>query len=580
MINRRLFLLAFLICISLSSFSQSFLKADGKIIVNEKGEKVILRGMGLGGWMLQEGYMFHVGSIGPQYKIKQKITELAGTEKADAFYDQWLLNHTRKADVDSMAAWGFNSIRLPMHYALYTLPADKEPVAGENTWLDKGFTLTDSLLSWCKANHMYLILDLHAAPGGQGNDVNISDRDAAKPSLWQSDADQQKMIALWKKLATRYANEPAIGGYDIINEPNWGFDSTKNKNGLDEKSNAPLRKLMMDITTAIRSVDKKHIIIIEGNGWGNNYNGILPAWDSNMVLSFHKYGNFNNKAAIQHFLDLRQQYNVPLWMGESGENSNTWFAEAISVDEANDIGWAWWQEKKMGINNPMEIKVTPSYQKLLDYWDGKGEKPSQSEAEGALQDLLQSIKSDNNIVHKDVIDAMFRQVKTNDTKPFARHIIHDSLTIPATDFDLGKQRFAYYDTDSASYQYTAGVNTVGNRGHVYRNDGVDIKKGSNGYCIFNIEDGEWMQYTVDVEREGNYTIGFTISANADTAKLSLLSGKSVLINNLALPNTGSDENWKIVEAKNIHLSKGTNQLKVKAEKGGFLFADIHFTKLK
>ena len=73
-------------------------------------------------------------------------------------------------------------IRLPMHYNLYTLPVDKEPVAGENTWLDKGFAITDSLLAWCKANHMYLILDLHAAPGGQGNDINISDRDTTQTS--------------------------------------------------------------------------------------------------------------------------------------------------------------------------------------------------------------------------------------------------------------------------------------------------------------------------------------------------------------------------------------------------------------
>ncbi len=87
------------------------------------------------------------------------------------------------------------------------MPVDKEPVAGENTWLDKGFALTDSLLSWCKANNMYLILDLHAAPGGQGNDINIADRDTTKPSLWQSEANQQKTIALWRKLAERYKDE-------------------------------------------------------------------------------------------------------------------------------------------------------------------------------------------------------------------------------------------------------------------------------------------------------------------------------------------------------------------------------------
>ncbi|MES1223846.1 MAG: cellulase family glycosylhydrolase, partial [Bacteroidota bacterium] len=147
----------------------------------------------------------------------------------------------------------------------------------------------------------------------------ISDRDGSQPSLWQSEADQQKTIALWKKLAQHYVNEPYIGGYDIINEPNWGFDDPANdKNGTREQHNAPLKKLMEDITKAIREVDKKHIIIIEGNGWGNNYKGILPPWDNNMVLSFHKYWNYNNTGAIKHILEARNTYNVPVWLGETG----------------------------------------------------------------------------------------------------------------------------------------------------------------------------------------------------------------------------------------------------------------------
>ncbi|HSC37672.1 MAG TPA: cellulase family glycosylhydrolase, partial [Chitinophagaceae bacterium] len=308
--------------------AQGFLKASGHIIVDGSGHKYILRGMGLGGWMLQEGYMFRVSNLGRQYIIKEKIQELVGPEKTNQFYAQWLANHTTATDIDSMAAWGFNSIRLPMHYNLFTLPVDKEPVAGSNTWLEKGFAMTDSLLRWCSRHKMYLILDLHATPGGQGNDLPISDRDPAKPSLWESEANQQKMIALWRKLAARYASEPYIGGYDIINEPNWGFDDPKDIRGTKEQINAPLKKLMVVITKAIREVDTNHIVIIEGNGFGNNYNGILPAWDRNMVLSFHKYGNFNTQDAIGRFLELREKYNMPLWMGESGENSNTWFTEA------------------------------------------------------------------------------------------------------------------------------------------------------------------------------------------------------------------------------------------------------------
>ena len=67
--------------------------------------------------------------------------------------------------------------------------------------------MTDDLLKWCAANKIYLILDLHAVPGGQGKDANISDYDPSKPSVWESEENQKKTVALWKKLAERYKNE-------------------------------------------------------------------------------------------------------------------------------------------------------------------------------------------------------------------------------------------------------------------------------------------------------------------------------------------------------------------------------------
>jgi endoglucanase len=550
-------------------YGQGFLKTKGKIIVNEKGEKVILRGMGLGGWMLQEGYMFRVSNLGQQYKIKAAIEDLVGAAETNIFYEKWLTNNTRRQDIDSLAAWGFNSIRLPFHYNLFTLAADEEPVPGKDTWLKKGFDMTDSLLQWCKANKMYLILDLHAAPGGQGNDLPISDRNPAKPSLWESEANRTKTIALWRKLAEHYANEPWIGGYDIINEPNWGFEDPKDVRGTAEKKNEPLKKLLMDMTAAIRAVDKKHIIIIEGNGFGNNYSGILPAWDDNMVLSFHKYGNFNNEQAIKRFLDLRDTYNMPLWLGESGENSNTWFTEAIGLAERNDIGWAWWQLKKIGINNPLEIKQPDGYDQLLDYWSGKGPKPSAAFAKKVLDELLDNIKIENNVYHRDVTDAMIRQVSAANALPYKNNILAKSVTINAVDYDLGSQRNAYFDRDSASYRFTPGVNTTGNRGRTYRNDGVDIQKGKDGPYIFSIEDGEWLQYTVQARQTGIYNISLQVSATADTGRVSLLYDQSALVKQQPIPATGGEQQTQTLHLKDIRLEKGVNRLRVYADKGGF-----------
>ncbi|MBT1688045.1 cellulase family glycosylhydrolase [Dawidia soli] len=560
---------------------QGFLHTQDQKIVNEKGQEVILRGVGLGGWMLQEGYMLRVRSEGQQqHVIRRRLEELIGKERTDAFYTGWLANHTRKADIDSLAAWGFNSVRLPMHYNLYTLPVDQEPTPGANTWLDQGFAMTDSLLQWCKANKLYLILDLHAAPGGQGNDLNISDRDPAKPSLWQSVHNQQKMIALWRKLAERYADEPYIGAYDIINEPNWGFESPDDKNGCAEQKNEPLKKLMVDITAAIREVDKKHIIIIEGNCWGNNYNGIFPPWDNNTVVSFHKYWNNNETTDIQKFLDIRQRYNVPVWLGESGENSNVWFRDAIHLMESNHIGWAWWPLKKLGANNPLEVKVPAGYEQILDYWAGKGPKPTPEEAYPAITALTENLRIENNIYHRDVVDAMIRQPHSDQVVPFKPHTV--GLPIAAVDYDLGRNRYAYFDLDTGNYYISnGGTRSTGNKGHTYRNDGVDIvrQEGSTPevYYVANIDAGEWLEYTVTVPQSGNYTVRVTTSAEASGGKLYAALNKTMTAT-AVVPHTGKATDWKTVSVGTLQLAKGANAIRIYAVAGGFNLKTIEIVK--
>ncbi len=394
-----------------------FLRAENERIVDGQGHEIILRGMGLGGWMLQEGYMLGINREGTQHSIKARITDLIGKADCDRFYELWRQNHMTRADVDVLAKAGFNSIRLPMHYNLFTLPIEDEPVKGQNTWLTTGFTMTDNLLAWCRANHIYLILDLHAAPGGQGKDRNISDADPSKPSLWDSEANRQKMIALWRKLAERYANEPWIGGYDLLNEPNWTFEG-KNQNGTEDQRNQPLWELYQAVTKTIREVDKNHLLIIEGNGWGNNYRGFPGPWDHDMVLSFHKYWNPNTQQAISGFLALREKYHLPLWLGESDENNNQWFRDCVALVERNHIGWSWWPFKK--VNSPsciLTVKRPDGFKQVVDYWNGRGERPSRETAMKALFDLVENLKAANCHYNQDVAEALIPGGSKQGDKP-------------------------------------------------------------------------------------------------------------------------------------------------------------------
>ena len=561
-----------------------WLSVQGKTIVDDQKNTVLLRGMGLGGWMLQEPYMLRLSEVAPtQGGIRKKITELIGAEKTAQFYAAWLANHTTRKDIEAMARWGFNSVRLPMHYNLFTPPVEEESVEGQITWREQGFVMVDSLLDWCADNRIYLILDLHAAPGGQGNDNAIADRDPSKPSLWQSEANQKKTIALWRKLAERYAAEPWIGAYDIINEPNWGFQKADDKNGCAETENAPLRKLMMEITAAIREVDQRHIVIVEGNCWGNNYKGVFPLWDNNTAISFHKYWNYNDAGSIKGMLEARDQQNAPIWLGESGENSNTWYTDAISLLESNGIGWAWWPLKKLGSNNPLQIRMNKDYAAIIAWWRGAGPKPSEEAAFRGLMQLAEDLRFENNTVQNDVIDAMFRQVQHKETKPFAPHVVKSSATIYAVDYDMGPVGQAYHDSDYANYRVSTGKDKPWNRGRVYRNEGVDIKPctdaATNGYAVSSTESGEWLQYTFEAKEGGLFNLQLRTAADSASGVVNLLLNGASVQQNLTLKKGGKDQ-WVTTPAKAVMLKKGTNTLRVYVEKGGFNFNYIKLEKAR
>lgn len=564
------FFILFCLIISVQANAQHFLKADGKIISNENGDTVLLRGMGLGGWMVQEGYMLQTASFAsPQHKIRAKIEQLIGAADTDLFYEAWLSNHVREADIDSLQAWGFNSVRLPMHYNLFTLPIEDEPVAGQQTWLTKGFELTDSLIAWCAARQMYVVLDLHAAPGGQGYDAAISDYDDTKPSLWESQANKTKMASLWKKLAERYKDEQWVAGYDLLNEPNWTLPG-----------NTALRNLYEDVTDSIRSVDTTHILFIEGNWFANDFTGLTPPWDDNMVYSPHKYWSVNDQASIQWVLTMRDQYNVPLYLGETGENSNVWFRDAVKLYEDNNMGWAWWPMKKVeSVAGPLSVTKSANYQTLLNYWENGGTQPTAAFAKATLMQLTEDLKTENCRYQKDVIDAMFRQPYSDETKPFAANNIPG--VIHAVDYDLGVMGEAYQDDDFANYSVTTGNYSAWNNGWAYRNDGVDIEKSndntnSNGYMVGFINTDEWMQYTVDVAADAAYEIKVRVASGTTGGNFHFMIDGADITIPYYVPNTGGWNTWQTVTIPNVILNATDKKLRLYADKDGFNLGSFEF----
>ncbi len=558
----------------IASAQTGYVRASGKQIVDKNGASLILRSIGTGNWMLQEGYMMQTSGVaGTQHEFKKKLTDLIGTEKTNQFYTSWLDAHFHKIDVDSMARWGFNCVRPALHYKLFTLPVEEEPVSGVNTWLDAGFARLDSLLAWCAANKMYVMLDMHGAPGGQGKDAAISDYDATKPSLWESEANKAKLVALWRKIAERYANHPWIAGYDLLNETNWTFP---------EGNNSQLRALYGRITTAIREVDKNHMIVIEGNWFANDFSGLTPAWDNNMCYSFHKYWTVNNTASIQWVLDLRNNTNCPIWLGESGENSNRWFTDCIELMEKNNIGWSFWPVKKSGVNNILKVTTNSDYTDLINYWKGTATKPTVDKAFQAVMTFANNHKLENCVIQYDVIDAMIRQPQTTETKPFKANTT--ASTIYAVDYDFGRAGVAYSDKVDANYHLTNNNYTAWNTGYAYRNDGVDIENCSdavsNGFHVGWVEDGEWMQYSVRSDEAMTYNVLLRYASQSATARVYIeINGKRAS-KTVSLSPSGGWSVWKTAAIPNVIVPAGLLKVKIVFETGGANFNYFQFKNPK
>jgi endoglucanase len=540
---------------SAQAITDGYLHASGLYIVDGSNSRIQLRGMGLGGWLVPEGYMLLTsGFANSPTEIRTAITNVAGAAGADQFFTQYRTSFVQRKDIDSLARWGFNSVRLPMHFNLLS--------SSPGVYTESGFATIDSLLAWCEANHLYLILDLHCAPGGQ-NSGNISDYQGF-PSLWESPDFQTWTAELWKTIAARYATRPWIGGYDMLNETAWTFSG----------GNTPLRDLLVRITDSIRTVDKNHLVFAEGNWYATDFSGLTPAWDTNMAWSFHKYWNPNDYAAFQGYLNLRASTNTPLWMGESGENSNQWFSNALTLLEGYQIGWAWWTLKKMEtISAPFSVKKHAGFDALLKYWNGQGPQPTQALALNSLLAQAQLFDAALCVPHPDVLHALFVQPKSVARVPWTANAIPGTLY--ASGYDMGHAGLAYLDID---YEIIAGQGGGAyNSGWTYRNDGVDIEActdtGSNGYDVGWTNPGEFLGFTVDVKVNASFFVRARVASGASGGSFKLSADGVDITPAITVPGTGGWQVWQTVQSA-CELTAGMHDLRIH-----FLSTNVNLNRL-
>lgn len=379
-----------------------FVTTRGKDLIDTNGKPLLLKGINLGNWLLPEGYMFKFKSANSPRLIQTVVNELVGEDEGRRFWQAFHRNYIAREDIRFIKQSGFNSVRVPFSYRLFVTETTPAKLAGE------GYALLDDVVAWCRQEKLYVILDMHAAPGGQTGD-NIDDS-WGYPFLFESPESQDLTVAIWRKLALRYRNEPAVIGFDLLNEPiAHYFDAAR--------LNPKLEPLYRRIVTAIREVNRNHVIFLGGAQWDTNFKVFGPPFDSKLVYTFHKYWMDVNQAAIQEYVDFRDKHNVPIWMGESGENTDEWIASFRTLLEQNNIGWCFWPYKKLDATSCIaSINPPENWDAIVDFANGprntfeevRKNRPAQEKAQRALSDYLERIKFANCRVNQGYLKALGR----------------------------------------------------------------------------------------------------------------------------------------------------------------------------
>jgi endoglucanase len=392
-------LLTLFVCTSIYA-QPGFVTTRGKAIVSPNGKPLLLKGINLGNWLLPEGYMFKFKQTNSPRLIQTAINELVGEDGARKFWNTYRDNYITREDIRFIKQSGFNSVRVPFSYRLFVSDTTVPRLEGP------GYELLDKVVDWCRREGLYVILDMHAAPGGQTGD-NIDDSFGC-PFLFESSESQELTVNLWRKIAARYRNDPVVIGYDLLNEPIAHY--------FDIASlNPKLEPLYRKIVAGIREVDRNHIIFLGGAQWDGNFKVFGPPFDPQLAYTFHKYWMPVKLEAIQEYLNFRDKYNVPVWMGESGENTDEWIDSFRKLLEANEVGWCFWPYKKLDATSCIaSINLPEDWAVIVAFADGprttfedvRKHRPPKEKVEKVLSEYLERIKFSNCRINQRYLKAL------------------------------------------------------------------------------------------------------------------------------------------------------------------------------
>jgi hypothetical protein len=374
--------------------SCGFLRVAGTKIVDANGNHVVLKGTANGGHLNMENFI--TGYPGHETEHKEALLKVLGKEKFDFFFDKFYEYFFSEKDAEFMASLKLNCLRIPINYRHFLDDSDLKTVKPE------GFKLVDRIVDSCAKHGIYTILDLHSAPGGQNQDWH-SDSGIHKSLFWEFNEFQDRVIDLWKVIAAHYKDNTWVAGYNPLNEP------------ADAK-HVRLINFYNRVEKAIRQVDPKHILFLDGNTYSMEFQRFPDKPYPNTVYAIHDYAVYGfpskvrepytgskeqiDKLNAQYVrkIQFMQDIGVPVWNGEFGPVYASEVRGDKEVDATNSvrykvlrdqleiyktgdpsgdkapISWSIWVYKDIGYQGLTYVSPKSKWFKVLGSWLAKKKK--------------------------------------------------------------------------------------------------------------------------------------------------------------------------------------------------------------
>ena len=377
-----------------------FMKIVDRGLCQADGSEFTIKGVNLNHWLTPEAYCFGFQNISVS-EVDKAFRQLFGDEYMNGWWTRFLENYICDEDFVYLNSIAANTVRLPLTYKLFNdtfYLCDNDPEAG--------FRFIDYVVKMCKEVGLYLILDMHVAPGGQSGASHIDDSDGY-PRLFESQANMDEYCRIWRMIAERYAEEPIILGYELLNEP------------IDAKYDnlyPYLQPTYERVTAAIREVDRNHIIILGGANFCDDFTMLTNyAFDSKIMLTGHRYSSVD----VSKFSDISVQTNLPMYMGEFGHwgGGTDLTFQVVSNIKSRGMGYTYWPFKKMNNwESLLGFDVPEEWESIVEFVKSPRETTAQlqialkkvdiEKATKAMEEYLENCKFRNCFERSDVREGL------------------------------------------------------------------------------------------------------------------------------------------------------------------------------